>query len=148
MRSPNGLVVVDGGDQFDPERWRNVPDALIPVRKVEPLGREGRRRQEKRDTQFVKGPLPLGWLAAVAQTGHPKAWAVLMALRYKADVTREAWVKPPPAALAMFGIDKDARSRALAALEQAGLVEVQRRKGRPPLVRVLPWVPKGDLADE
>jgi DNA-binding transcriptional ArsR family regulator len=67
---------------------------------------------------------------------------MLLALKYKTDTLRQPWVKPPAAVLRLLGVDKDARSRAIAALERAGLVQVQRRKGRPPLVRLVPWAPR------
>ena len=61
------------------------------------------------------------------------------ALRFKADASREPLVKPPFRVLTGWGFSADDRSRAIRALEQARLVEVHRRKGRPPLVRLLPW---------
>ena len=122
-----------------PEDWSGVPDALIPARKVDTSGPEQRARAAGRGARFIKGPLSLDWLALAVKAGHPLALAVLLALKHKADVLRQPWVKPPAAVLRLFGVDKDGRSRAIAALERAGLVEVRRRKGRPPLVRLLPW---------
>src|SRR3954466_67354 len=125
-----------------PEGWSDVPDTLIPVRKLATSGPEGRSRAAKREAQFIKGPLPLGWVAKAARAGHPHALPVLLALKYKTDTLRQPWVKPPAAVLRLLGVDKDARSRAIAALERAGLVQVQRRRGRPPLVRLVPWAPR------
>ena len=122
-----------------PADWSNVPDALIPVRKVDTLGPEGRARAVRREAQFIKGPLPVGWVAAAAKAGHPLALPVLLALKYKTDTLRQPWVKPPATILRLMGVDKDARSRAIAVLERAGLIEVQRRPGRPPLTRLVPW---------
>jgi DNA-binding transcriptional ArsR family regulator len=142
--SPDALVLA-------PEDWSGVPDALIPVRTLDPSGPEGRARAARREAQFIKGPLPLGWVAIAARAGHPLALPVLLALKYKADTVCQPWVKPPAAVLRLLGVDKDARSRAIAALERAGLVEVRRRKGRPPLVRLVPWAPRpsgGGAGDE
>src|SRR3954451_18076229 len=125
-----------------PEDWSDVPDALIPVRPLGSSGPEGRARATRREAQFIKGPLPLGWIATAAKAGHPQALPVLLALKYKADTLRQPWVKPPAAVLRLLGVDKDARSRAIAALERAGLLQVQRRRGRPPLVRLVPWAPR------
>ena len=125
-----------------PEDWSDVPDALIPVRPLGSSGPEGRARAARREAQFIKGPLPLGWVAKAARAGHPQALPVLLALKYKTDTLRQPWVKPPAAVLRLLGVDKDARSRAIAALERAGLVQVQRRRGRPPLVRLVPWAPR------
>ena len=124
------------------EDWSGVSDDLIPVRKVDLFGPEGTARISKQEARFIKGPLPLGWVVAAAKAGHPQALPVLRALKYKADTLRQPWVKPPAAVLRLLGVDKDGRSRAIAALERAGLVQVQRRRGRPPLVRLVPWVPR------
>ena len=122
-----------------PEDWSGVPDALIPARKVDTSGPADRARAAKREARFIKGPLPIGWLAAAATAGHPLALPVLLALKHKADLLRQEWVKPPASVLRLFGVDKDGRSRAVAALERAGLAEVRRRKGRPLLVRLRSW---------
>jgi hypothetical protein len=125
-----------------PEDWSGVPDALIPVGKLHPPRPGGGAGADKRGARFIKGPLPLGWVAAAARAGHPLALPVLLALKHKADTVRQPWVKPPAAVLRLLGVDKDGRSRAVAALERAGLVEVRRRRGRPPLVRLVPWAPR------
>ena len=64
---------------------------------------------------------------------------MFLALRFKTDAGGEPWVKPPFRTLVEWGFSADDRSRAIRALERAGLIEVHRRKGRPPLVRLLPW---------
>src|SRR3954451_24687560 len=125
-----------------PEDWSGIPDALIPVRPLGSSGPEGGPGPARREAQFIKGPLPLGWVAKAARAGHPQAVPVLLALKYKADTLRQPWVKPPAAVLRLFGVDRAARSGAIAALERAGLVQVQRRRGRPPLVRLVPWAPR------
>ena len=136
------LRAVPSGGSFDPERFRLEPgapgDATIPARKVETGIPDGRRAA--REHAFIRGPIPLRVIEALRKADKGgSAWAVAFALRYKADVTRQAWVKPPATLLERWGVDKDARARALAALERAGRIEVRRRRGRPPLVRVPPW---------
>jgi hypothetical protein len=136
--SPLRLVASarEGPDQSRPDPLADVPDAAIPVRKI---GAEDRRHQTGQATRFVKGPLALDWIGAAARSGHAKAPLMLLALRFKADASREHWVKPPFRVLTEWGFSADDRSRAIRALERAGLAEVHRRKGRPPLVRLLPW---------
>ena len=111
-----------------------TPDDAIPVRRV-----PSPRSKTKRAREFVKGPLPLAWIEAAARCGHAKALPLLLALKFRSDASGEAWVKPPMAVLERLGIARMDRSRAIAALERTGLIEVQRRRGRPPLVRLLPW---------
>src|SRR4051794_22330090 len=132
---PNALLLA-------PEDWSDVPDALIPVRTLRSSGPEGRARAARREAQFIKGPLPLGWVAKAARAGDPQALPVLLALKYKTDILRQPWVTPPAVVLRLLGVDQDARSRAIPGLEQAGLVGVQRRRGRPPLVRLVRCEPR------
>ena len=118
--------------------WTTVPDRLIPTRMVprEPAMASPATRHR---SKFVKGPLPMGWIGAAIRCGDSRALPALLALKAKADATRETWVKPPAAILQALGIERMARSRAIAALERAGLIRVQRRRGRPPLVSLVPW---------
>src|SRR5215203_5963515 len=137
--SPLRLVAsaTDGPDQSRPDPLADGPDSAIPVRKVGLA--EDRRHRTGQATRFVKGPLALDWIGTAARSGHAKAPLMLLALRFKADASREPWVKPPFRVLMEWGFSADDRSRAIRALERAGLAEVHRRKGRPPLVRLLPW---------
>ena len=122
----------EGADLSDPEEWRHVPDAAIPAERVEL--RTGAARTE-RQVPFVKGPL-LDLLFA-ARAAHPRGIEMLLALKSKADASRRDWVTPPRGVLDGFGFDSSTRSRTIAALaERAGLIEVRRRQGRPPLVRL------------
>ncbi len=134
-----GELAANGSMCPDTEtEWAKVPDHLLPTRVVSSGSAETRRRSRQRST-FVKGPLPMGWIGAAVRCGDARALPVLLALKAKADAGRETWVKPPATALQDLGIGRMARSRAITALEHAGLVEVSRRCGRPPLVRLLPW---------
>ena len=121
-----------------PVDWAKVPDGLVPSLVV-PSGRARGRQASRARSRFVKGQLPMGWIGAAVRCGDTKALPVLLALKAKADAGRETWVKPPATSLQDLGVGRMARSRAIAALERAGLVEVRRRRGRPPLVRLVPW---------
>ena len=110
--------------------WSDVPDGLLPVRKL------SGERLKSSPLAFVKGPLSLGWLSAIAATGIPSAIWVALALKVQADRRREDWVSPPYGILDEFGVTRPSLSRAVKALEEAGIQDVQRRKGRPPLIRL------------
>ena len=118
--------------------WAAIPDRLIPTRLV-PSERALDLATVRGRSRFVKGPLPMGWIGGAVRCGDSQALPVLLTLKAKSDATRETWVKPPAAILQAFGIDRMARSRAITALERAGLIEVRRRRGRPPLVSLVPW---------
>jgi hypothetical protein len=86
---------------------------------------------------FLKGPVPLAWLQdAAALPGV--ALAVGVALWHLAGVrkSREHLVLSSER-LVPFGVSRYAKDRALRNLVEAGLVQVERRKGRSPRVTLL-----------
>lgn len=79
--------------------------------------------------RFLKGPIPLETLAT-ASCLPGKALAVYIALRHRCDLEGKTTVSLPAALLRSFGVDKDAKTRALRVLENADLVQVERSLGR------------------
>ncbi len=59
-----------------------------------------------------------------------QALAVYLATRHQCDLTGKITVTLPKALLERFGVDKDAKSRALRSLCAAGLINVEQRRGR------------------
>jgi DNA-binding transcriptional ArsR family regulator len=117
--------------------WDEVPDPLIPSKLVSWKGRDAVRPLAP--VGFVKGPLRLDWIAAVSLCGPPKTLRVALALKAQADRQGSIWIAPPYAILRSLGVSAVDLSRCLSALERAGLIEAQRRRGRPSLVRLSPW---------
>ena len=86
--------------------------------------------------KYLAGPIPLEWLeSAGREAGH--ALHVGIALWHQARLTGTAVVTPPKAFLDGMGVNRWAVGRALEALEQAGLVSVERAAGRKPVVTLL-----------
>jgi DNA-binding transcriptional ArsR family regulator len=82
--------------------------------------------------------LGLAWAAkAAAATDSPKAmvwiWLVQQTSKTKSDT-----VAVSNEALATYGVSRKAKTMALRQLEEAGLIAVERRCGKAPLVRLLP----------
>ncbi len=76
-------------------------------------------------------------------TYFPPTARVLLLLAYapflRAPDLRGGWYKLSTGIAADFHLrDKDARHRALAALERAGLIEVRRMNGKSPFIRLAP----------
>jgi hypothetical protein len=113
--------------------WEGVPDWQIPVTKIGPV------RNERRDGLFIGGPIPVAQMTAAIASGHIKAPLMLLAIKFRADTEQIAWVTPPMLLLTDWQFSASDRSRSIAALEKAGLLEVRRRRGRPPLVRLVSW---------
>jgi DNA-binding transcriptional ArsR family regulator len=87
--------------------------------------------------RFLKGPIPWDWI--IRAYGLP-GQALLLGLclwRLK-GATRRDTVPLSNTELAPFGIDRAAKSRGLAALEKAGLINVDRQRGRWSNITILP----------
>ncbi len=102
------------------------------------LPRDDRRRKARvplpsPTDKYLAGPIPLEWLeAAGREAGH--ALHVGIALWHQARLTGTAVVTSPKAFLDGMGVNRWAVSRALMALERAGLVSVVRCVGRKPVI--------------
>jgi len=86
--------------------------------------------------RFLKGPIPLQPIARAARLPG-QALAVYLAIHHRAALTRNATVTLPKGLLEQFGVSRDAKARALYALEQASLIAVERNSGKIARVRLL-----------
>src|SRR5689334_1753578 len=87
-------------------------------------------------SQFLKGPISMPWLEKAARLPG-RALHVALALRHQSALKRSQTVTLPNRQLAEFGLDRDAKRRGLAALENARLVIVERKPGRNPIVTIV-----------
>ena len=90
----------------------------------------------QRPVRFIKGPVPWLWIEMAARLPG-KALAVGLALRRLAGATKSKTVRLATSEVETLGVDRNAKSRALRKLEQAGLVTVERRPGCQPKVTIL-----------
>ncbi|MEO8901138.1 MAG: hypothetical protein ABI488_05650 [Polyangiaceae bacterium] len=91
-------------------------------------------RRTRQVGMFLRGPIPWWWLqAAMKLPGRALAVGVAAWLQAGLRGTTERL----PVNLSRVGVDRSRASRGLAALERAGLVQVERRPGRPPLVTLM-----------
>jgi hypothetical protein len=82
---------------------------------------------------FLKGPVPWPWIIAAAALPG-RALVVGLCLWRLAGALKSRTVKLGNADLKPLGVDRAAKSRALAVLECAGLIEVAREPSRFPTV--------------
>ncbi len=82
------------------------------------------------------GPLPLDWLVTAAQLPGRSLHAGV-ALWYAAGLTQSSSVSFSNTSSLLFGLDRNAKYRALGWLERAGLIAVERKLGRAPLITIL-----------
>ena len=83
--------------------------------------------------QFLGGPVPWDWLIRANHLSRT-ALVVGLCLWRLSGVKRSRTIMLGTNELTPFGIDRAAKSRALTALEKAGLIRAERRPGRFPVV--------------
>lgn len=114
-----------------------------------PLGREqvestlsepSRQRRaamaKRRSGEFIRGPIPLDWIVAAAGLGG-SSLKLGLALWFRRGIEGSDSIQLRPATTKRFGIGRKAAYRALAALEGAGLIVVERRVGRTSRIRLI-----------
>lgn len=116
-------------DPFDPNNLRMDPTER-PTAK-----RSTRPPRHKPGQWFIKGPIPGAWVRRAVQ--HPVGARVAYVLWYLAGVTRGLTVTPTHADWERFGISRYVGRRGIDSLEDAGLVRVDRHRGRCPIVTIL-----------
>ena len=86
--------------------------------------------------RFLKGPIPWLWLSTAARLPG-RALHVAVGLYHRSWLTRSRTVHLPTELMDELGIQRHSLYRALAALEEAGLVSTVRRRGVKPRVTIL-----------
>lgn len=125
--------MIDRYDPPDPERFR-LPEGQRwsgePSLSTTPP-------RHKRGEPFLKGPIPLDWLGRAAGLRGKSPVVVALALWFQAGVDKRRTVSLTGSLLGRFGSKRHSGYRGLVKLEQAGLVSVDRRPGRSPVVTLL-----------
>jgi DNA-binding transcriptional ArsR family regulator len=127
----------DLGDFFDDlDRLRMPP---VPLKTRSNAKRQGLRSSSKPRIkgEFLKGPIPLKWLSGAAGLGGKAPLAVALALCFESGRKRSQVVTLTSAILRRFSVNRKAKYRGLEALEDAGLICVERRPKKNPIVTIL-----------
>lgn len=106
------------------------------------LRQKTKKRQQK--SLFYLGPIAEDW-AIACQRAHPAGYLLACAIRTRSTLRSVEPVTVGQTLSDHLGISRDGRKRALAALEAAGLIQVERKPGRAPRVSLLPWKAKRPL---
>ena len=99
--------------------------------------RRSDREQFRMHGRFIKGPIPVLWIAEAFRLRKPSAGKVAVALFYHRGLCAKDEFKIEPARFRELGIDESTRRRGMAELELAGLISVRRKPGRAPSVSML-----------
>src|SRR6516165_5259348 len=124
--SPNNI------DSWNPNRLRLAPEPVTRSRGVERRRRRGSPVQGK----FIAGPVNVVWLLEARRLGVT-ALLVGLALWHIKGLRKTDTFIVSNLMLRDWGIQADAKSRALRKLERAGLITVERQGKRSPQVTLL-----------
>jgi len=117
---------------WDPSSLRLDQDGL---KRLKGDVRRGRRASPIR-RKFIGGPVDVQWVVKASQLGV-KALLVGLALWHLKKLRKADTFTVSNVMLQEWGIKPDAKSRALRALEGAGLIRVERRGKRSPNVTLI-----------
>ena len=101
-------------------------------------GRQGKQRDPPRPRsggQFLKGPIPLDWLCTAARLPG-KSLHVGIAVWFLAGLHRSGVISLSNKTSERFGLDRNSKYRGLAWLEAQGLITVERKAGRAPVITI------------
>jgi hypothetical protein len=87
---------------------------------------------------FLRGPIPLSWLKRLChekcgRTAHSAALAVW----YVAGLRKSSTVTFTSKVALQFGLDRTGKARGIKSLEAAGLIAVEKRPRKNPLITIL-----------
>jgi hypothetical protein len=117
-------------DIFDPDNLR-IRDDEIPTRRVEMPSVRSRI-----DRQFLPA-IPERVFRALVKLPR-KAWAVYQVIKFRARLTKRSAVELSTCVLDRFGLTRKDKCSALPHLERVGLIRVERRPRKSPVITVLP----------
>ncbi len=100
------------------------------------LASENGLRQRRPRREFIRGPLPVDWFGRAARLPG-QALAVALAIWFRRGIEKKLTFSLYPSALKKFGVSRWSAYRALEVLEEDGLIEVDRRRGRTPVVTLI-----------
>jgi hypothetical protein len=92
--------------------------------------------KHERGARFIRGPIPYVWLRVALSVGG-KAGNLAWAIWWAVGVQRANPIRLSARMLRDFGISARAARRLLLEFERAGLLELDRRRGRGPTVTLL-----------
>jgi hypothetical protein len=102
---------------------------MLSVAEVEIPTQASRKRAVRMSGRFLKGPIGMSVISQASRLGG-RVLAVYLAIHHQTALTGKRTVTLPRALLNDMGVDKDAKARALHALNAAGLIVIDQARGR------------------
>jgi hypothetical protein len=91
--------------------------------------------------RFLKGPIPMAWIAAADRAG---ALMVGMCLWHLKGLNKTETFKVSNVALAPWGVNRERKARGLRKLAAASLIALVGRPNASPMVTILPCPPEAN----
>jgi hypothetical protein len=113
-----------------------IATSEITDAETETCNEAGAKRTPVSGDRFLKGPIPWSWITAAAALPG-QALLVGLCVWRLAGAMKSETVSFGNSDLKPLGIDRPTKSRALRALERAGLINVNRQPGRFPKVSLI-----------
>lgn len=130
--SPNTNTNTNTNINWDPSRLRLKQSAVARL----PVGTRPGRRPIPVRGKFIAGPVDVAWICEASRLGV-KALLVGLAVWHIRGLKKSNTFIVSNLMVRDWGIEPDAKSRALRALEKAGLVTMARRGKRSPRVTLV-----------
>lgn len=113
-------------------------ETLRPFVRRIPMPESGTFKSKKKrvEGEFLRGPIPLRWLTSAAGL-RGRALNVGLAIWFEAGRQRSTEVILTSAICERFGVARGAKYSGLDSLEEAGLIRVNRRQRKNPVVTLL-----------
>ena len=111
-------------------------DLQVPVKRLQLGSASGTLIAAPKKELFLRGPIPLEWVGKAA-TLPGKTLNVAVALWWLQGMAKGKPFKLTRAALKYLNVERDAASAGLLRLEQAGLIQMERRAGQRPTISIL-----------
>ena len=111
-----------------------APRERIPEKLSDATKKRWADRRQQKGQQFIAA-IPLAWIGPTF-TMTPNATRLALAIWFQSKRSRSKEVSIGAKLLAQFGIGRKVAYRLLGKLELAGMVEVDRKRGRVPRVTV------------
>lgn len=86
--------------------------------------------------QFIKGPIPLAWICKALQLSK-NAIKAACAILFLSGILGDGWIELKNTDLKKFKLNRSGKSFGLKELRDSGLIEVKRRPGKNPLVKII-----------
>jgi hypothetical protein len=113
-----------------------LSDKQVPVKRLQLDRGSGRLQEAPKADAYIKGPIPIKWLDKAAKLPG-KALNVALALWWLYGMAKRKPFKLTQQALDFMHVGRDAVGDGLTRLEQAGLIQVERKPGQRPAISII-----------